>query len=172
MRDSRAASGRSTGERGSETPSALKWLSLSAVIVLLDQLTKLWANSTLSLNEPVPLLPSLNLSLLYNRGAAFSLLANASGWQRWLFTALAVLVSVFLVLWLRQLGPQQRRTAAGLSLVLGGAVGNVIDRIAYGHVVDFIDAYYGSWHWPAFNVADSAISVGVVLLLVDALRPR
>ena len=163
----------------------LKWLWLSAAVVLLDQLTKGFANALLQPHHPRPLFPLFNLTLMFNEGAAFSFLGDAGGWQRWLFTILAIGISVFIVLWLRRLGPAQRLEAAGLSLVLGGAVGNVIDRLLHGHVIDFLDFYYradtclplfmpvgGECHWPAFNIADSAITVGVVLLLIDTLRPR
>ncbi len=116
------------------------------------------------------MLPVLNLTLVFNEGAAFSFLATASGWQRWFFIALAVVITAVLVGWLAKLQPHERITAAGLSLVAGGAVGNLVDRLLYGHVVDFLDFYWRSWHWPAFNVADSAITIGVALLLLEALR--
>jgi len=150
----------------------LRWLWLSAFVVLLDQATKVAAETWLTSFQPVPVLPSLNLTLVYNTGAAFSFLAGAGGWQRWFFVGIALVVGVGIVVWLGRLKPGERVVAAGLSLVLGGAVGNVIDRIAYGHVIDFIDAYYGSWHWPAFNAADSAISVGAALLIIDSLFGR
>jgi len=161
----------------------LKWLWLSAAMVLLDQLTKGLANTLLQPYQPVPLFPFFNLTLMYNEGAAFSFLGEAGGWQRWFFTALAIGISVAIVFWLRRLVPAQRVEAAGLSLVLGGAVGNVIDRLLHGHVIDFLDFYYnagsclplfvkvgGECHWPAFNIADSAITMGVILLLFDSLR--
>ncbi len=115
---------------------------------------------------------SERLTLVFNEGAAFSFLADAGGWQRWFFAGLAVVVSIALLLWLKRLEAQERLTGVALSLVAGGAVGNLIDRIAYGHVVDFVDVYWRTWHWPAFNVADSAITVGVILLLLDALLPK
>jgi signal peptidase II len=142
---------------------------LSGLVILLDQLSKLAAERWLTPFEPLSILPSLNLTLLYNPGAAFSFLAGAGGWQRWLFVVLALGVSVGLVIWLSRLRPQERLLGAALSLVLGGAVGNLIDRLLYGHVIDFIDLYWRDWHWPAFNIADSAISVGAVLLLADGL---
>lgn len=151
---------------------SLRWLALSLTIVAVDQVTKLWAAAALRLYEPLPVLPSFNLTLLYNRGAAFSFLSNAGGWQRWVLSALAAAVSVWLVLWLQRLPAAQRWTAAAVSLVLGGALGNLVDRVVHGHVIDFIDVYYGEWHWPAFNVADSAITVGVALLLVEMFRGR
>ncbi len=150
----------------------LKWLWLSGLVVALDQLTKVLAEGLLRLYEAVPVLPSFNLTLMYNRGAAFSFLSQASGWQRWFFSVLAVLVSGVLIVWLYRLQAAQRWTAVSLSLILGGAVGNLIDRLLYGHVIDFIQVYYGEWYWPAFNIADSAISVGVAMLLIDMIRAR
>lgn len=146
------------------------WLSLAMVLVGLDQLTKLLAEDWLVPYDPVPLLPFLNFTLMYNEGAAFSLLSQAGGWQRWFFVAVGLGVTAILVVWLRGLKPAERLQAWGLALVIGGALGNLIDRILYGRVVDFIDVYYNRWHWPAFNLADSAITVGVGLLIWDALR--
>ena len=148
----------------------LKWLWLSGLVIVLDQLTKLWASSGLSYGEPVAILPSFNLTLMFNTGAAFSFLNHAGGWQRWLFTLIAIAVSAVLLLWLRRLNRSQRWLAVALALILGGALGNLIDRLYLGHVIDFVDVYYGSWHWPAFNVADSSIFVGVVMLIIDSLR--
>ncbi|WP_127475923.1 signal peptidase II [Sulfurivermis fontis] len=148
----------------------LKWLWLSVVVIALDQFTKVLATAKLALHEPVAVLPLFNLTLMHNTGAAFSFLSQAGGWQRWFFVAIAVAVSAALIAWLRQLQRHQVWLAAALALVLGGALGNVWDRIRLGYVVDFIDLYYGDWHWPAFNVADSAITVGAIMLLLDALR--
>jgi len=150
----------------------LRWLVLIVLILAADQATKLWVLAALQPYEVIPVLPSLNLTLVFNEGAAFSFLADAGGWQRWFFVALAVVVSAVLLVWLWRLKPEDRLTAAGLSLVAGGAIGNLIDRIAYGHVVDFVDVYWRVWHWPAFNVADSAITVGVALLLLEAFLPK
>jgi signal peptidase II len=150
----------------------LRWVILILLILAADQATKLWVLAALQPYDVIPVLPSLNLTLVFNEGAAFSFLADAGGWQRWFFVALAVVVSVVLLVWLWRLKPEDRLTAAGLSLVAGGAVGNLIDRIAYGHVVDFVDVYWRAWHWPAFNVADSAITVGVGLLLLEAFLPK
>jgi len=147
-----------------------RWLWLSALVVLLDQATKWLAEGMLDPYRPVPLMPLLNFTLMYNEGAAFSFLSNAGGWQRWLFAGFSLVMSVVLVVWLLRLGSRERLMAAALSLVTGGAVGNLIDRIHTGRVVDFIDVYVGNWHWPAFNVADSAITLGVVLLLLSSLR--
>lgn len=147
----------------------LKWLWLSLAVVVLDQLTKYWAVSALPLYTPVAVMPSLNLTLTRNTGAAFSLLNDAGGWQRWLFIGLALLVSTAIVVWLRRLRPGQGWWACALALVAGGAVGNVIDRLAHGYVIDFIDVYYRHWHWPAFNLADSAITVGAAMLVIEGL---
>jgi signal peptidase II len=153
--------------------SSLTWLWLSAVVVVLDQLSKWLAETHLLLHQPLGLLPSLNLTLMYNTGAAFSFLSDAGGWQRWFFTVLAGIVSVALLIWLARLPVRQRLVAAALALILGGALGNVIDRIRLGHVIDFIQVYYSGWYFPAFNAADSAITLGVILLLLDAvLKPR
>jgi signal peptidase II len=147
-----------------------RWLWLSVLVVALDQATKWMAEAALDPYLPVPLVPSLNLTLMYNEGAAFSFLAGAGGWQRWFFVALALAVTGGLTIWLRRLKRGEHMTAIGIALVIGGAVGNVIDRARTGRVVDFIDVYVGDWHWPAFNLADSAISLGVVLLLLATLR--
>ena len=146
----------------------MKWLWVSAVVVLLDQLSKLWADSALQLYQSIELIPSLAIRKIYNSGAAFSFLGDASGWQRWFFIALASLVAIVLTVWLYRLQKDQLRMGLALSLVLGGAVGNLIDRVLYGYVIDFIDVYYAGWHWPTFNVADSAITLGAALLLLDA----
>jgi signal peptidase II len=143
-----------------------RWIWLSLGVIALDQLTKYLAMAGLALHDPVPLTPFLNLTLTYNVGAAFSFLNQAGGWQRWLFIGLAVAVSVGILFWLRRLSTRASWTAVGLALVLGGAVGNLIDRLYLGHVVDFIDLYYGRWHWPAFNVADAAITVGALIVII------
>ena len=148
---------------------ALIWLLLSALIVVLDLWTKSLATESLSLSRPVEVTSWLNMTLAHNSGAAFSFLSDAGGWQRWLFTGLASIVTVVLIVWLLRLPAAEKRTAAALCMIIGGAVGNLVDRMAHGYVVDFIDVYYQNWHWPAFNVADSAITGGVILLLLDSL---
>ena len=148
---------------------ALKWMWLSVLVVLLDQTSKQLAEHFLHLYQPLSLLPSFNLTLMYNKGAAFSFLSDAGGWQRWLFVALAFTISLAIVWWIKGLDQRQWRLAAALALILGGALGNLIDRLLYGHVIDFLDLYYADWHWPAFNVADSAITVGAVLMVIDSL---
>jgi signal peptidase II len=151
---------------------SLRWLWLAVVVVIVDQASKELARHLLVFHEPVAVLPSFNLFLTYNTGAAFSFLRDAGGWQRWLFAAVSLGVGVFIVLWLQRIPREQKWLACALALVLGGAVGNLIDRLfrTDGGVVDFIDIYYGTWHWPAFNIADSAISIGAVTLLWSALR--
>jgi len=149
-----------------------RWLGFSVLIIVLDQLTKVLAEANLVYAEPLAVLPSFNLTLLYNRGAAFSFLSDAGGWQRWFFVAISFGASAALIVWLRKLQPWQWRLALALSLVIGGAVGNLIDRLWLGHVVDFIQVYYRSFYWPAFNIADSAITAGAVLLVWDSLFGR
>jgi len=148
---------------------AFTWLLAAVVIVVLDLWTKNIATQSLILYRPVELTSWLNLTLAHNYGAAFSFLSDAGGWQRWLFTGLASVVTVVLVVWLFRLPAREKLTAAALGLIIGGAVGNLVDRVIHGYVVDFIDVYYRDWHWPAFNLADSAITCGVILLLVDGL---
>ena len=148
----------------------MKWLWVSVVVLLADQCTKLLADAMLALYQPVELIPYVALRKAYNSGAAFSFLADESGWQRWFFIALAMIVIGVLVVWLRRLPTTEVRSSLALALILGGAAGNVVDRLVYGYVIDFIDVYYESWHWPAFNIADAAISVGAFLLLLDAFQ--
>ncbi len=150
--------------------SGLRMIWLSAVIIVADQLSKHWIVQNFVLFEPHPVLPVLDITRLHNTGAAFSFLADAGGWQRWFFTTLAIAVSIALVHWLRTLdGLRQKILTAGLALVLGGAVGNVIDRVRFGHVVDFVHAHWNGAYFPAFNVADAAISVGAGLIILDAV---
>jgi signal peptidase II len=148
-----------------------KWFALSAVVVVLDQLTKYVVSATLSPREVIEVTAFFNVVLAHNRGAAFSFLAGASGWQREFFIGVAVVASVWIV-WLLRRYPGQTLFCTALALVLGGAIGNVIDRIVLGAVVDFLDFHAWGYHWPAFNLADSAITCGAVLLIWDGLRPR
>ncbi len=148
-----------------------RWLPLTAVVIILDQLSKAWLAKHFTFDESVAILPMLNVTLRFNTGAAFSVLADASGWQRWLFAALAIAVAVGIAVWLYRLdGVRQRLLAVSLSLVLAGALGNLIDRLRLGHVIDFVDVHWKDVHFPAFNVADSAITIGAILLLIDAWR--
>lgn len=149
-----------------------KWFALSALIIIADQITKYAASSMLLMHEPVAILPFFNFTLMHNTGAAFSFLADQGGWQRWFFAVLALGVSIVLAVWLYRLKAHEKRLALALSLVLGGAIGNLIDRVYYGYVIDFIDVYYNSSHWPAFNIADSAISIGAVMLVMDTFRNK
>ncbi|HMM52904.1 MAG TPA: signal peptidase II [Burkholderiaceae bacterium] len=147
-----------------------RWLWLAAAIVVVDQLSKFAILRSLSFGERIAVVPGLfDLTLVYNRGAAFSFLAGASGWQRWFFTGLGIAAAIFIV-WLLARHGSQRLFAFALALILGGAIGNVIDRVAHGQVVDFLLVYWQRFHWPAFNVADSAITVGAALLIIDELR--
>ena len=150
----------------------LKWLWLSVVVIGLDQVSKYFATSSLNLHEPVSVLPFFNLTLMHNQGAAFSFLSQAGGWQRWFFTIIALVVTAVIVQWIRRLSSTETWMAAALSLIAGGALGNVWDRIQLGYVVDFIDVYYGTWHWPAFNIADSAITIGAVMLIVEGFKGK
>jgi signal peptidase II len=150
--------------------SMARWLGLSILVVALDQWTKWLAESLLEPYRPLPVVPMLNMTLMYNEGAAFSFLADAGGWQRWLFAAFALVMTAVLVIWLLRLKNEERAMAMGLSLIAGGAVGNLIDRLMTGRVVDFIDVYVADWHWPAFNIADSAITCGICLLLLISFR--
>ncbi|MCK5191485.1 MAG: signal peptidase II [Methylococcales bacterium] len=146
----------------------LKWLWLSVIALILDQWSKIAVDSSMRLYESIALFPGFNLTYVHNTGAAFSLLSEAGGWQRWFFAILAFVISVVLTIWLYRLKNHETLLAVALALVLGGAIGNLIDRLAYGYVIDFLDVYYQSWHWPAFNIADSAISVGVFLMLLES----
>lgn len=146
----------------------LRWITLAAVVFVLDQATKYAALKHLAHSE-IAVAPFLNLILTYNTGAAFGFLNNAGGWQNTFFIIVAVVVSAMLVYMLRQLRSDQRMVAVALMLVLGGALGNLLDRIRFGYVVDFIDFYYGSWHWYTFNIADTAITIGAFILVLDAL---
>lgn len=146
------------------------WLALAALVVLLDQATKFAVLRSFAFAERVPVIPGLfDLTLVYNTGAAFSFLASAGGWQRWLFTGIGVAASLFIA-WLLWRHGSQRLFALGLTLIMGGAIGNVIDRLLHGKVVDFLLLYWDRFYWPAFNVADSAITVGAALLIVDEFR--
>lgn len=146
----------------------VRWLLLAGLVVVLDQVTKLAILRSFVLGERLELTPFFNLILTYNPGAAFSFLADAGGWQKGVFMALALGISAWIIGMLKKHG-EQRLLSLALTLIMGGALGNVIDRFAYGAVVDFLDFHLGSWHFPAFNVADSAISVGAVLLLWEQL---
>lgn len=148
----------------------LKWIWLAVVVVILDQLTKYIASTSLEMYQPIAVMPMFNWTLMHNTGAAFSFLAESGGWQRWFFAAIALVVSAVIVLWIKRLEQHEKWQAIALALILGGAIGNVIDRIYLGYVVDFIQVYYQQWYWPAFNIADSAISVGVAMIIIESIR--
>ncbi len=122
----------------------------------------------MQLYQSIPITSFFKLTYVRNTGAAFSFLSDAGGWQRWFFAVLAILISIIIAVWLTRLKKQETLLAVALSLILGGAMGNLIDRLAYGYVIDFLDVYYQTWHWPAFNVADSAITLGVILMLLES----
>jgi signal peptidase II len=149
----------------------LKWIGIALIVLIVDQLTKFVITQNFLLHEVVTITPFFNLVLVYNPGAAFSFLADAAGWQKGFFIAIGLTASVWIIHLLRK-HPEQTLFCTALSLVLAGALGNVIDRVQFGAVIDFLDFHAGGWHWPAFNVADSAISCGAAMLVWDALRPR
>lgn len=153
----------------------LKYLWLTAVIIVLDLASKAVVSQHFTLYETIAVIPGwFNLTLAHNSGAAFSFLANESGWQRWFFAIIALIVSIIIFFWIKRLQQHERWVAIGLALVLGGALGNLWDRLTLGYVVDFLDFYYQNstqkaMHWPAFNIADMAISTGAFMLIIDAL---
>ncbi len=153
-----------------QSRSALIWLWLALAVFVLDIATKQLAEMMLTYGRPVYLLPVLDFTLLYNRGAAFSFLADESGWQRWFFTAVSLGVSVMLIVWLKRLPRTQIWMPVALALILGGALGNLFDRLVYGHVIDFISVHWDRSYFPAFNLADSAITVGAVMMALDVVR--
>ncbi|MDE1183074.1 signal peptidase II [Paraburkholderia sp.] len=158
-----------TLSKSSSSGSLAPWLGVALIVILFDQLSKIAVAKILAYGQGVVLAPFFNLVLVYNRGAAFSFLAMAGGWQRWAFTALGIVAALVICYLLKRHGAQKMFCTA-LALILGGALGNVIDRLAYGHVIDFLDFHVRTWHWPAFNIADSAITIGAVLLVIDELR--
>lgn len=147
----------------------LIWLGIAALIVLLDQLSKIFILNLLSTDPSIPISHFFNLALAYNTGAAFSFLANGTGWQRYLLSFIGV-IATLVILYLLNRHREQRLFCCALSLILGGAIGNLIDRMMYGYVIDFLDFYIKSWHWPTFNIADSAITIGATLFILDELR--
>ena len=144
-------------------------LLVAVIIIALDQWTKYLASTELNYGLPVEILPVFNLTLQHNTGAAFSFLADAGGWQRWFFTIVSAVVSIVLVVWLSRLRSEQSLMIASLSCILGGAIGNLWDRVVLGYVVDFISVHYGTWYFPTFNIADMAISIGAGLMILDII---
>ncbi len=160
---------RGQAEQSRLANNQLTWLWLSALVLALDLVTKFLAQQWLEPFQPNEVLPFFNFTLVFNRGAAFSFLGDASGWQRWFFVAMGLVAVIYIVSWLRRLSAGENWTAAALALILGGAVGNLLERLWLGQVTDFLDVYYRDWHWPTFNIADSAISIGVSLFIIDRL---
>lgn len=146
------------------------WLWLTALVVVLDQLSKHWIIASFRPGEELPLTPFASLVLAFNRGAAFSFLAGSDGWQRWLFALVAVVACIAMLWFLRRGG--RALFCAGLALIIGGALGNLYDRLTLGHVVDFLLLHYRGWYYPAFNVADTAITLGAAALILDSFRER
>ncbi len=146
----------------------MRWLWLSVLVVILDQLSKIFVAEHLAFKPPMELTSWLNFVLAHNTGAAFSFLGDAGGWQRWFFALLASVVSIVLIVWIARLPKKACWLACSLALILGGAVGNLIDRVRFGYVIDFIDFHIGTWHFATFNIADCAISIGAVMMLIDA----
>ena len=148
--------------------SSLRLLWISVLVIVLDQIAKQVAQASLPLHQLVEVLPGFDWYLTYNKGAAFSFLADAGGWQRWFFTITTVVISVVILFWIKQVPREEKITAVSLCLILGGALGNLIDRIYLGYVIDYIQVWLGSYPWPAFNIADAAISVGAVILILSS----
>lgn len=146
------------------------WSWIAIIVVAIDRLTKVWAVSHLPFSQPVNVSPYFNLFFTYNPGAAFSFLSHADGWQDWFFGGIAVLVSSVIIVWLCRLSRAQVWVSLAVSFILGGTIGNLYDRIAYARVIDFLDFYYQNWHWPTFNIADTAICIGAIMLVIDAIR--
>lgn len=154
--------------KGASRQSLWVWLGIALLVLLIDQFTKVLVLGAFQLGDSTPITSFFNLVRVHNHGAAFSFLAGAGGWQRWLFTGIGV-VAVLFMLWMLRAHPGQKLFSLAIALILGGAVGNVVDRLLHGYVVDFLDFYWGAWHFPAFNVADSGISVGAALLILDEI---
>lgn len=149
--------------------SVTMWLGIALIVVLFDQISKITMSRLLAFGQSEPVTSFFNLVMVYNKGAAFSFLADQQGWQRYLFAGISLAASL-LIIWMLKRNPSQRLFCWALALILGGAIGNLIDRLAYGHVIDFLDVYFYGWHWPAFNVADSAITIGAGLFILDEFR--
>ena len=149
--------------------SVTMWLGIALIVVLFDQISKITMSRLLAFGQSEPVTSFFNLVMVYNKGAAFSFLADQQGWQRYLFVGISLAASL-LIIWMLKRNPSQRLFCWALALILGGAIGNLIDRLAYGHVIDFLDVYFYGWHWPAFNVADSAITIGAGLFILDEFR--
>lgn len=149
-----------------------KWYLISLLVIVADQLSKYLAMHLLLPYQSLSLLPILNFTLAYNTGAAFSFLSGAGNWHLWFFMGFSIIVSTIIIFWIIRLPNKEKLQLSALSLILGGAIGNLIDRFHFGYVVDFIDVYYKNYHWPIFNIADSAITVGAILLILDILMHK
>ena len=158
---------KNAGSSGSA--SVTLWLGIALIVVLFDQISKITMSRLLAFGQSEPVTSFFNLVMVYNKGAAVSFLADQQGWQRYLFAGISLAASL-LIIWMLKRNPSQRLFCWALALILGGAIGNLIDRLAYGHVIDFLDVYFYGWHWPAFNVADSAITIGAGLFILDEFR--
>jgi len=163
------ASSKKIGKGGSgKGPGMALWLGIALLVLVLDQFTKVLVLGAFQLGDSTPITSFFNLVRVHNHGAAFSFLAGAGGWQRWFFTGIGVFAAIFMV-WMLRSHAGQKLFSLAISLILGGAIGNVVDRLLHGYVVDFLDFYWGAWHFPAFNVADAGISVGAALLILDEI---
>lgn len=150
--------------------SGLKWLWLALLLIVVDQVTKQYVVATIDLYERIEVLPFFNLTYAQNPGAAFSFLADQGGWQRWFFALIAAIASIVFVVWLAKTPKENKMLSIAFALLLSGAFGNLIDRVLLGYVIDFLDFYYQNYHWPAFNVADSAIFIGAALMIIDSFK--
>lgn len=150
--------------------TGLRWLWLAIVMLVVDQVTKQTVVALMDYRQSIAIMPFFNLTYVHNPGAAFSFLADQDGWQRWFFTIIASVVSVLLIYWMAKTPKQDKLISIAFALILSGALGNLIDRVMFGYVIDFLDFYVGNKHWPAFNVADSAIFIGAGLMIIDALK--
>lgn len=154
------------------TQTGWRFLWLAVLVLIVDQYTKALVLENIELYQAIQILPFFNLTHVYNYGAAFSFLHDAGGWQRWFFTLIAFAVSILVLWWLKQTTKQQLMLPIAFCLIIGGAIGNAYDRLIHGYVIDFLVLYYQDWYWPAFNVADSAICIGAVLLVVDMFKNK
>lgn len=150
--------------------SPLAWLWLTLFVLIVDQITKYWVADTFFYGESVNVLPFFNITYVHNLGAAFSFLAEQSGWQRWFFASIASIASIIFTVWLAKTPAADKKLCLALALMLSGAVGNLIDRVLLGYVIDFLDFYIQDYHWPAFNIADSAIFVGAAIMIIDSFK--
>jgi len=152
--------------------SGLRWIWIALVVISIDRVTKELAQHYLTPYIPNPIFPGVNLTLAFNKGAAFSFLDHAAGWQAILFGSLAIAITAGLLVWLSRLSYKQRWVPIAIVFIIGGALGNLWDRLLYGHVIDFIDLYVNTWHWPVFNVADSMICIGAFMLIFDSIKSK